>query len=77
MQTDKQILRHVQKRIRQIEQGKVHVLHHFTPRHKGRTWLLDCWCGVTFSSQCLDWTDLDRLIEFVNDHCADAPKGQS
>ncbi len=77
MQADKQILRHVQKRIAQIEQGKVRVLHHFTPRYKNRTFIVDCWCGVSFASAYIDRHDLEDFISWINEHAACVAKGQS
>ncbi len=77
MQSNEQIFRHVSRRIAQIESGRAHVLHHFTPRYKSRLFILDCWCGLCFASPCVEQHDLERLIEFVNDHAACTPKGHS
>ncbi len=77
MQADKQILRHVQKRIAQIEQGNVRVLHHFTPRYKNRTFIVDCWCGVSFASAYIDRHDLEDFISWINEHAACPSKEHS
>ncbi len=74
MRSNEQIYRQVTKRIRQIEEGKVRVLHHFTPRYKNRTFIVDCWCGVSFASAYIDRHDLEDFISWINEHAPCPPK---
>ncbi len=76
MRTNEEIY-HLRKRIGNV-QAKIHALKHFKRRDRNRIFILDCWCGLTFASPYIDARDedLDRLIEFVNDHAACPPKGQ-
>ncbi len=74
MQSNEQIFRHVSRRIAQIESGHTHVLHHFTPRYKNRTLVVDCWCGVSFASAYIDRHDLEDFISWINEHAPCPPK---
>ncbi len=76
MRTNEQIYHQVTKRIRQIEQGNVRVLHHFMPHYKNRTFIVDCWCGVSFASAYIDRHDLEDFISWINEHAACVAKGQ-
>jgi len=72
--TNEQIYHDVTRKIRQIEAQKVRAQQHFQPRYKGRNFILSCWCGIAFVSDCIERSDLERLISFINEHCECAPK---
>ncbi len=85
--TPRQVYEDVSTLISQIESGVTNVQNkhgkwtvrqHFTTCRKNRTWIVDCWCGVTFASQCLDLYDIEeRFIPWINEHAACPPKEHS
>ncbi len=85
--TPRQVYEDVNALIHQIESGvtsvqnkhgKWTVTKHFTLRYRGRIRIFDCWCGVSFASNFFDeYEDERRFEEWLNDHAACPPKGQS